>query len=67
MAQITNNTRCCATCSNWLGYRNPNRLGYVEVISRDSKAKCGAQGLNESREYQACYCGSKYSKWSVLK
>lgn len=34
MEQINNSNRCCATCTYWLGYRNPNRLGFVEVESR---------------------------------
>lgn len=67
MEQINNSIRCCATCTYWLGHRTPNRLGYVDVLSKMDAAKCGNKGLNESRTYQACYNCSSWSKWSVLR
>lgn len=67
MAQINNNERCCATCVEWLGSRVPNRLGYVEVASKMVSGRCAAKGLNESREYQACYSCRNYCKWSALQ
>lgn len=42
MEQINNTNRCCATCTYWLGYRNPNRLGYVEVGCRMDHGQCAA-------------------------
>lgn len=67
MEQIQNSHRCCATCTYWLGHRTPNRLGYVDVLSKMDSAKCGKKGLNESRTYQACYSCTNWSKWSVLR
>lgn len=67
MPQITNNTRCCATCAFWLGIRNPHRLGFVEVSSRMDSGRCSVKGLNESRKYQAVYVCSNYRKWQVLR
>lgn len=67
MSQITNFTRCCATCEYWLGIRNPHRLGFVEVSSRMDSGRCGAKGLNESRKYQAIYDCANYRKWQVLR
>ena len=66
MEQINKSIRNCATCAYWLGERIPNRLGYVEVESKMDTGRCGARGLNESREYQAVYCCSAYCKWQVL-
>ena len=67
MEQINKNTRNCATCAYWLGQRYPHRLGYVEVFSRMDSGRCGARGLNESRQYQAVYVCGKYCKWKMLK
>ena len=67
MAQITTNTRCCATCAYWFGTRNPHRLGFVEVRSKMDTARCGAKGLNESRHYQAIYVCGNYCKWQMLR
>ena len=67
MEQINNSIRCYVTCTYWLGYRNPNRLGYVDVLSKMDSAKCGKNGLNESRYYQACYNCGNWTKWSVLR
>ena len=67
MEQINKNNRNCATCVYWLGKRFPNRLGFVEVVSRMDTGRCGARGLNESRQYQAIYCCNKYCPWQVIK
>ena len=67
MEQINKNAKNCATCAYWLGERNPHRLGYVEVFSRMDTGRCGAKGLNESREYQATYTCSKHYHWRLLK
>lgn len=67
MEQIQNSNRCCATCAYWLGQRIPNRLGFVEVMSKMDSGRCGTKGLNESRQYQAVYNCSNYCKWRVLK
>ena len=67
MEQINKSNRCCATCAYWLGNRQPNRLGFVEVGRRMDQGKCGAKGLNESRTYQAVYSCSNWCKWSVLR
>lgn len=67
MEQINHTIRCCATCAYWLGYRVPNRLGYIDVLSKTDAAKCGKRGLNESRAYQACSSCAGWSKWQVLQ
>lgn len=67
MEQINNNNRCCATCAYWLGQRTADRLGFVKVTSKMDSGKCGAKGLNESRQYQAGYSCSNYCKWPVLR
>ena len=67
MEQINNTNRCCATCTYWLGYRNPNRLGYVEVGCRMDHGQCSAHNLTEHFSRQATYSCSNYCKWSVLK
>ena len=67
MEQINKNLKYCATCAYWLGQRSPHRLGYVEVSSKMATGRCGARGLNESRQYQAIYTCSKYCPWQVLK
>lgn len=67
MEQINKNIKNCATCAYWVGARQPNRLGFVEVRSKMDSGRCGAKGLNESRTYQATYSCSKYCSWQILK
>ena len=67
MEQINKNIKCCATCTYWLGQRIPHRLGFAEVARKMDVGRCGARGLNESRQYQAIYTCNKYCRWQVLK
>lgn len=67
MEQVTNNSKCCATCAYWLGYRYPHRLGFVEVNSKMDKGACGSDNPNIRRSYQAIYSCRNYCKWQVLR
>lgn len=67
MEQINKNVKSCATCAYWLGQRQPNRLGYVDVIRKTDSGRCGAKGLNESRQYQALYSCSNYCPWQMIR
>lgn len=67
MEQITNNNACCATCTYWMGYRKPNRLGYVEIESRMDHGQCAKHDFAEHYSRQAIYKCSNYLKWSVLR
>lgn len=67
MEQINKSIRTCATCAYWLGQRYLRRLGYVEVSRKTDTGRCGAKGLNESRQYQAIYTCSKYCPWQPLR
>lgn len=67
MEQINKSIKNCATCAYWLGHRIPDRLGFVCVTSRMDTGRCGAKGLNESRQYQAVYCCSNYKPWLVIR
>lgn len=66
MEQITNNNCCCATCTYWLGYRKPHRLGFVEVNSRMEHGQCAKHALTEHYMRQAVYRCSNFKKWEVL-
>jgi hypothetical protein len=66
MEQINNSNSCCATCTYWMGYRNSNRLGFVEVSSCMAYGQCARHELSENYTRQANYSCSNYSKWGVL-
>lgn len=54
MWTATKNTKCCATCANWRGYRT-EKGNVVETASPSDRGKCGA-GVFSSVTQGQCAC-----------
>ena len=69
---VNKNQKCCATCANWSGPRSVN--SFCDTVTTEGSYKPTGKCYIDSRvggfangpSADWC-CGSKYTKWSVLK
>lgn len=70
MWKVTGTKKCCATCANWGGNREPVSPTTVEAHDPSNKGKCYAGVFSSCTQGHAA-CGgtscSKYQLWSAIR
>ncbi len=61
----TKNTKCCATCAFWQGYRKDKKISF-EVESPSVRAKCAAGVIADASQGPVASGGRSCSKYVKL-